>query len=78
MLTASAEQEKLRTYGTLWTRWQDKNSYGEPAEKRMVAFPADVKYDPSLIAPEWHRWLHRTRVDAPTVEELRQCVPQCH
>ena len=41
----------------------------------MVAFPADVKYDPSLISPEWHRWLHRTRVEPPTVEELRQCVP---
>ena len=43
----------------------------------MVAFPAAVKYDPSLISPEWHRWLHRTRVEPPTVEELRQCVPQC-
>ena len=58
-----------------WRRWQDKNAYGEPVEKRMVAFPARVKYDPNLVAPEWFRWLHKTRHDPPTPDELRQCAP---
>jgi len=41
----------------------------------MVAFPARVKYDPNLVAPEWFRWLHKTRHDPPTPAELQQCAP---
>ncbi len=41
----------------------------------MVAFPARVKYDPTLVAPEWFRWLHKTRHDPPTPDELQQCAP---
>lgn len=55
-------------------RWRDKNSYGEDVEKRMVSFPAGVKYDPRLVATEWFRWLQKTRHDPPTPEELQQCV----
>ena len=58
-------------------RWMDKNSYGEDVEKRMVSFPAGVKYDPRLVATEWFRWLQKTRHDPPTPEELQQCVFPC-
>ena len=54
-------------------RWNAKNSYGDPVEKRMVQTP-DRRYDPELVPPEWSQWLKMTRLAPPSEEEIAGCL----
>jgi NADH:ubiquinone oxidoreductase subunit len=38
--------------------------YADKAGRRWVIYAVDT--DSSRVPPEWHLWLHKTRMDAPT------------
>lgn len=53
----------------------EKTIDGSLVEKRFFKSPGG-DYDPLLLPPEWSQWLHKTRAEVPSPEDIARsaCV----
>lgn len=63
----------IDSLGNKYYRQLERQVDGGTIEKRYVKFGGGIdNYDPLSIPPEWSAWLRKTRLDAPTTDDIQQ------
>lgn len=52
----------------------EKTIDGGIVEKRFFKPPVRGEYDPLSVPPEWSQWLHKTRAEVPSLEDIARGV----
>lgn len=60
--------------GNKYYRKLEKLLDGTVAEKRFFKPSVRGEYDPLAVPPEWSQWLHKTREEAPSAEDIARGV----
>ena len=60
----------------LLRRKLEKSIDGVIVEKRFFK-PPGGEYDPLAVPPEWSQWLHKTRQEVPSAQDIARCAVAC-